>query len=95
MRLSRSSGAHRGKLPSGSDDGCDSQRLLQFCGRQSYGNMNFMARKKKPKRFRAVQAVKELARERLGAPPVGKVVPHRKKNADKHKATLGKLLGEE
>ena len=28
-----------------------------------------MARKKKVKRFRAVQAVKELARERIGAPP--------------------------
>jgi hypothetical protein len=57
--------------------------------------MNFMARKKKPKRFRAVQAVKELARERVGAPPVEKVVPHKKKNPDKHKATLAKLLGEE
>lgn len=87
-------GARASKLPSDSDDGFDSQRLLQFCGRQSYGNMNFMARKKKPKRFRAVQAVKELARERLGAPPVGKVVPHKKKNPEKHKATLGKLLGD-
>ena len=52
-----------------------------------------MARKKKVKRFRAVQAVKELARERVGAPPAGKVVPHKKKNPAKHKATLGKLLG--
>jgi hypothetical protein len=52
--------------------------------------MNFMARKKKPKRFRAVQAVKELARERVGTPPVEKVVPHKKKNPDKHKATLAK-----
>ncbi|MGA6983571.1 MAG: hypothetical protein WCC95_16140 [Candidatus Sulfotelmatobacter sp.] len=53
-----------------------------------------MARKKKVKRFQAVQAVKELARERLGAPPGEKVVPHKKKNPAKHKATLGKLLGE-
>jgi hypothetical protein len=53
-----------------------------------------MARKKKPKRFGAVQAVKELARERMGAPPSEKVVPHKNKKADKHKATLGKLLVE-
>jgi hypothetical protein len=51
-----------------------------------------MARKKKVKRFGAVQAVKELARERMGAPPAGKVVPHKNKKADKHKPTLGKLL---
>ena len=53
-----------------------------------------MARKKKSKRFGAVQAVKELARERLGAPPAEKVVPHKKKKPAKHKPTLGKLLGE-
>ncbi len=51
-----------------------------------------MARKKKVKRFGAVQAVKELARERMGAPPAEKVVPHKNKKADKHKPTLGKLL---
>jgi hypothetical protein len=54
-----------------------------------------MARKKKVKRFQAVQAVKELARERMGAPPAGKVVPHKKKNISKHKATLSKLLEEQ
>jgi hypothetical protein len=53
-----------------------------------------MARKKKAKRFRAVQAVKELARERLGAPPGEKVVPHKNKKPEKHKPTLGKLLDE-
>ena len=53
-----------------------------------------MPRKKKMKRFGAVQAVKELARERMGAPPAAKVVPHKKKNPAKHKPTLGKLLGE-
>lgn len=67
---------------------------MQFYRRQSYGNMNDMARKKKVKRFRAVQAVKELARERMGAPPAEKVVPHKNKKAAKHKPTLGKLLGE-
>jgi hypothetical protein len=75
--------------------GCDREgQLLQFCGRQSYGNMNVMARKKKARRFGAVQAVKELARERVGAPPAAKVVPHKNKNPAKHKATLGKLLEE-
>lgn len=54
-----------------------------------------MARKKKAKQFRAVQAVKELARERLGAPPGEKVVPDKKKSAAKYKATLEKLLDEE
>ena len=53
-----------------------------------------MARKKKVRRFAAVQAVKELARERMGAPPAGKVVPHKKKRPAKHKPTLGKLLEE-
>lgn len=54
-----------------------------------------MARKKKVKRFQAVQAVKELARERVGEPPAARVVPHKKKNPAKYKTTLGKLLGEE
>ncbi len=53
-----------------------------------------MARKKKVKRFGAVQAVKELARERMGAPPAGKLVPHKNKKPAKHKPTLGKLLNE-
>ncbi len=53
-----------------------------------------MAGKKKVKRFRAVQAVKEVARERLGTPPAEKVVPHKNKKAEKHKPTLGKLLEE-
>jgi len=56
--------------------------------------MKMMARKKRVKRFRAVQAVKELARERMGAPPAEKVVPHKNKKQDRHKPTLGKLLGE-
>jgi hypothetical protein len=53
-----------------------------------------MARKKKVKRFQAVQAVKELARERLGAPPTGKIVPNKKKNAARHKPSMEKLLEE-
>jgi hypothetical protein len=53
-----------------------------------------MVHKKKAKRFRKVQAVKELARERMGAPPAEKVVPHKNKKTDKHKATLGRLLSD-
>lgn len=60
----------------------------------SYGNMETMARKKKAKRFRAVTAVKALARERVGAPPAGKVVLEKKKKPEKHKPTLWKLLGD-
>jgi hypothetical protein len=57
--------------------------------------MKAMARKKKAKRFRAVEAVKALARERIGAPPSGKIVLEKKKKPAKHKPTLGKLLEEE
>ncbi len=56
--------------------------------------MEAMARKKKAKRFRAVTAVKELARAQVGAPPAGKVVLEKKRKPEKHKPTLGKLLGE-
>ena len=51
-----------------------------------------MARKKKLKRFRAVTAVKELARERVGTPPAGKIVVEKKKKPEKHKPTLSRLL---
>jgi hypothetical protein len=54
-----------------------------------------MARKKKKvKPFRAVNAVKALARERVGAPPAAKIVLEKKKKPEKHKPTLGKLLSE-
>jgi hypothetical protein len=53
-----------------------------------------MARKKRKKRFQAVTAVKELARERVGSPPAGKIVVEKKKKPEKHKPTLGRLLGE-
>lgn len=53
-----------------------------------------MPRRKKIERFRAVTAVKALARERVGAPPSGKVVLEKKKKPEKHKPTLGKLLSE-
>jgi hypothetical protein len=53
-----------------------------------------VAKKKKIKRFRAVTALKALARERVGAPPAGKIVVEKKKKPEKHKATLEKLLRE-
>jgi hypothetical protein len=68
--------------------------IMQFFTRQSYGNMSVMPRKKKTKPFRAVKAVKELARERVGTPPTEKVVPHKNKGMEKHKPTLKKLLEE-
>ena len=54
--------------------------------------MASMARKKKKKRFQAVTAVKELARERVGSPPPGQIVIEKKKKPEKHKPTLEKLL---
>ncbi len=53
-----------------------------------------MPRKKRRKHFEAVTAVKELARERVGAPPAGQIVVEKKKKPEKHKPTLGKLLTE-
>jgi hypothetical protein len=53
-----------------------------------------MPRKKRVKPFRAVKAVKALARERIGSPRPTVVVPGRKKKKEKHKSTLGKLLTE-
>ncbi|MGH9498004.1 MAG: hypothetical protein ACRD3L_02575 [Terriglobales bacterium] len=51
-----------------------------------------MARKKKPKKFRAVEAVKEMARERIGTPKASQIVLDRKKKEEKHKPTLGEML---
>jgi hypothetical protein len=49
---------------------------------------------KKSKPFRAVTAVKELARERVGSPPAEKIVIEKKKKPEKYKPTLEKLLGD-
>jgi hypothetical protein len=54
-----------------------------------------MPRRKKKKAFRAVTAVKALARERIGAPPSARVVSDRKKrerHKEKHKPTLREML---
>ena len=56
--------------------------------------MDGMAKKKrKPKKFSAVDQVKAMARAQIGAPPAGRVVPDRRdKKKAKHKPTLGELL---
>jgi hypothetical protein len=54
-----------------------------------------VTKKKRKKTFRAVTAVKALARERIGAPPPEQVVPDlkkKRKSSEKHKPTLGQLL---
>jgi len=53
-------------------------------------------KKKKAKPFTAVEAVKTMAREQIGAPRPSQVVPGRKKTkTEKHKKTLDKLLREQ
>ena len=54
-----------------------------------------MPRKRKKKIFSAAKMVREMARERVGSPKPSSLVPGKKKNAEKHKATLGKLLADE
>ncbi len=71
--------------------GLHSVEAFEQIGNQGIG----VAKKKKAKRFRAVTAVKELARERVGAPPAGQIVVEKKKKPEKHKPTLGKLLESE
>jgi hypothetical protein len=51
-----------------------------------------MARKKKKKRFQAVTAVKELARERVGRPPSEKIVIEKNKKPEKYKPRLKDML---
>jgi hypothetical protein len=54
-----------------------------------------MARRKKPKPFRAVKAVKAAARQAIGTPPPMRRESSSKNKTDgKHKPTLSKLLGE-
>jgi hypothetical protein len=55
-----------------------------------------MTKKRKQKIFSAVETVKAMARERIGAPRPSRVVPSRRKEkSEKHKPTLGKLLQQE
>jgi hypothetical protein len=55
-----------------------------------------MAKKKKVKPFKAVKAVKEMARERIGAPPPSRSVPNRKtRSVEKYRSTLGRMIESE
>jgi hypothetical protein len=54
-----------------------------------------MPRKKKLKKFRAVETVKAMARERIGTPKASRVVLDRKKkrlSGEKHVPTIEKLM---
>jgi|KBSMisStandDraft_5_1062788.scaffolds.fasta_scaffold198167_3 hypothetical protein len=57
--------------------------------------MSAMAKKRKVKKFRKVEAVKALARERVGTVPSSRLIPDRRERTEeKHKTTLKKLLSE-
>jgi DNA topoisomerase IA len=59
------------------------------------GIVRAKGKRKKPKRFTAVEAVKAMARAQIGMPPTARVVPDRKKKTtEKHKPPLEKLLNE-
>jgi hypothetical protein len=66
--------------------------LIASSGKRQEGPV--ARKKKKLKPFRAVDAVKALARERLGPPPAGKIVLNKTRKPERHKPTLGKLLDE-
>jgi hypothetical protein len=54
-----------------------------------------MPHKRKKKIFSAAKIVREMARERVGSPKPSSLVAGKKKNAEKHKASLGKLLADD
>ena len=56
-----------------------------------------MAKRAKKKTFSAVKAVKVNARERVGQPKAERVIEDKsreERRAEKHKKTLGEMLGE-
>jgi len=54
--------------------------------------MRTMPRKKKLKKFRAVETVKAMARERIGTPRASRIVVEKKKKQERYKPTLERLL---
>lgn len=54
-----------------------------------------MPHKRKKKIFSAAKIVREMARERVGSPKPSSLVAGKKKNAEKYKASLGKLLADD
>ena len=71
--------------------------IIAALSRTRYGKMSGMAKKKrKPKKFSAVDQVKAMARAQFGSPPAGRIVPDRReKKTAKHKPTLGTILEQE
>lgn len=55
-----------------------------------------MAKKRRPKAFSAIKAVKANARERLGTPPASSVIPDRRVKTErgplKHKKKLDEVI---
>ena len=75
---------------------------MHFCrarGALSCGILLFkdalMPKKRKKKTFSAANILREMARERVGSPKPSQLVKAKTAKAEKHKATLGKLLQEE
>jgi hypothetical protein len=55
-----------------------------------------VAKKKKPKPFRAVKAVKSAAREQVGMPPpTRRQSSIKERKREKHKPTIGDLLADQ
>jgi hypothetical protein len=73
-----------------------SQKERERIWRRALNSMegSFMP-KRKLKTFRADKIVKEMARERIGAPPASRIVPDRKKKVQEHKPTTKQLLDED
>ena len=74
----------------------DSPSQLNYCSFAAYKlwqDVSMAKKKRKPKKFSAVDQVKAMARAQIGAPPAGRVVPDRReKKSGKHKPTLGEML---
>jgi hypothetical protein len=58
-------------------------------------NITTMPRKRKKKVFSAAKIVREMARERVGAPKASQLIVAKKTKPVRYKPTLGKLLADE
>ncbi len=70
---------------------------MRLCHTQRADAGDPVATKKKAKRFSATKAVKAAAREQIGTPPPTRrtpSLPEKQRKPEKHKPTLGTLLGE-
>jgi hypothetical protein len=82
-----------------SGDGQHSPSGLNYCSfvaDKLWQDVAMAKKKRKPKKFSAVDQVKAMARAQFGSPPAGRVVPDRReKKTTKHKPTLGTILEQE